>query len=51
MSKTIGTYEITLSGSLIIIKNNGETFKAIDTNPLHSIQKFNEIVDLFAKSA
>ena len=51
MSKTIGTYEIILTGSLIIIKNNGETFKAIDTNPLHSIQKFNEIAGKIAKLA
>ena len=44
-NKTFGNYQLILSGSLIMIKENGDTIKAFDTNPLTSVDTFNKIAD------
>ena len=40
--KTIGNYHIKLQGSLITVEYQGQLLKAFDTNPLYSVEKFNQ---------
>ena len=36
-------YSVSLSGSLVTIRFNGETIKVIDVNPNLAVEKFTEI--------
>ena len=40
-NKTIGKFNIKLTNTFITITYEGQTVKAFDTNPLHSVDKFN----------
>jgi len=43
--KEIGKYVVELTGSLVQVKDvQGMTLKAFDTNPLHSVEKFDKAV-------
>jgi len=49
MKKQIGKYEVELSGSLITVKYEGELRGAKDVNPLHAIERYNEVVIAYEK--
>jgi hypothetical protein len=49
MKKVFGIYEVELTGSLIMLKINGELVGAKDVNPLDAIQKYNEVCNVYEK--
>jgi hypothetical protein len=42
--RKIGNYFIKLQGTMITIEFKGQMIKAIDTNPLYSVERFNEMI-------
>jgi len=36
-------YSVSLEGSQVVVRFNGETIKCIDVNPNMAVEKFNEI--------
>ena len=51
MQKTIGNFTIKLQGTLITITYKGQMIKAFDTNPLYSVERYNETSEKLAKLA
>ena len=49
MKKVIGKIEVELTGSMIMVKVNGELRGAKEVNPLNAIEKFNEICGVYEK--
>lgn len=45
MEKKIGKYTVKLTNTLITVYINGNLVKAKDTHPLHSVDKFNALVN------
>jgi len=49
MKEVFGIYEVELTGSLIMLKINGELVGAKDVNPLDAIQRYNELCKVYEK--
>ena len=50
-NKTIGNFNIKLTNTMITITYNGQMVKAFDTNPLHSMDRFNATIEKLEKIA
>jgi hypothetical protein len=49
MKTVFGIYEVELTGSLLMLKINGELVGAKDVNPLDAIQKYTELCKVYEK--
>lgn len=49
MKKQIGNIEVELTGSMIMVKVNGELRGAKEVNPLNAVEKYNELCKVYEK--
>jgi hypothetical protein len=49
MKKVFGSYEVELTGSMIMVKVNGELRGAKEVNPLNAVEKYEEICKVYEK--
>ena len=49
MKKTIGNIEVELTGSMIMVKVNGELRGAKSVNPLNAVEKYNDLCKVYEK--
>ena len=50
MVNQIGNYELELSGSMIMVRVNGELRGAKEVNPLNALEIYNELVKKYEKA-
>tara|TARA_B100000780_G_C21057351_1_gene424861 strand:+ start:762 stop:929 length:168 start_codon:yes stop_codon:yes gene_type:complete len=50
MKKSIGKYELELTGSMVIVKVNGELVGAREVNPNEAVNGFNKIYKSLEKA-
>ena len=50
-NKTIGNFNIKLTNTMITITYKDQMVKAFDTNPLHSMDRFNATIEKLEKIA
>ena len=49
MKKVFGKIEVELTGSMIMVKVNGELRGAREVNPLNAVEKYEEICKVYEK--
>ena len=49
MKKQIGKYEVELTGSMVMVKYEGELRGAKEVNPLNAIESYNKVVAAYEK--
>lgn len=49
MKKVFGSYEVELTGSMIMVKINGELRGAKEVNPLNALEKYEEVCKVYEK--
>jgi len=49
MKKVFGSYEVELTGSMIMVKVNGELRGAKEVNPLNAVEKYEEVCKVYEK--
>ena len=51
MKETIKNYELELSGSLLMIRVNGDLLSAKEFNPMTAVEDFNNLVSKYKEAA